>query len=81
LPLDLDVGGHLEAEFQGGRFQSLQHQAGDQGIQGAPDEGLTQRRAILSGGATADVASPRPIVGIHGHHPTATASADEEPRE
>src|SRR5262249_59534291 len=32
-------------------------------------------------GATADVTQPCPTIGIHGHHPTATAATDEEPRE
>jgi hypothetical protein len=75
------VDGHLETELPGGRFQRLQHQAGDQGIQGPPDAGLTQRRAILGGGAPADVAQPRPLVGLQGHHPTTTAATDEEPCE
>src|SRR5439155_1856049 len=33
------------------------------------------------GSATADVTQSRPAIGIHGHHPTATAATDKQPRE
>ena len=58
-PEHLFVAFVADQELPAGRLlaaQGVTPQALQAAIQGAPDEGLTQRRAILSGGATADVA-------------------------
>ena len=74
-----EVAGSLQARFQCGWLEGLQHQLADQCIERRRLERLTDRLTVVARHAAAGIPRQRSVVVILRHHAQAAAAADNQP--